>query len=288
MENVTPFMLEMTKRGMKHFVNELKERDDFEVNFFEGQCANCNGVAIVPRYRINGHKDWISVFSGQNVNCKVCIDQKELAKVFDANKESTNEYLMERFEKEYWEIPSDLREAGFKNFRVEGNSALVEAKRVAINYVKDFMEGNRYNMLIMGNPGSGKTHLVTAIARTLKKEGFLIGFLTTGKLISKIQSTFNKGSMKTKEDIYRDISRCNLLILDDLGSEAKSKDEFDWSKKELFEIVNLRIGKPTIYTSNFNEKHLPTAIGMRTTSRLYKDTKFIEVVADDYRKKLKK
>lgn len=81
-------MLEMTKRGMKHFVNELKERDDFEVNFFERKCANCNGIAIVPKYRINGHKDWISVFSGQNVNCKVCIDQKELAKVFDANKKA--------------------------------------------------------------------------------------------------------------------------------------------------------------------------------------------------------
>lgn len=70
---------------------------------------------------------------------------------------------MERFEKEYWEIPNDLKEAGFKNFRVKGNrnSAPLEAKRVAIDYVKDFMEGIRYNLLIMDNPGSGKTHLVT-------------------------------------------------------------------------------------------------------------------------------
>ncbi len=103
-------------------------------------------------------------------------------------------------------------------------------------------------------------------------------------LLSKIKATYSKGSSKTEEDIFNDLRKFDLLVLDDLGSEAKSKDEFDWSKNKLFEIVNCRIGKPTIYTSNFNEKHLPTAIGERVYSRLQYNTKFIEIVTDDFRK----
>ncbi|WP_265154661.1 P-loop NTPase family protein [Bacillus altitudinis] len=117
----------------------------------------------------------------------------------------------------------------------------------------------------------------------LKEEGFLVGVLTTGTLLSKIKSTYQKGASKTEEDVFKDISKFDLLILDDLGSEARSNDEFDWSKNKLFEIVNHRIGKPTIYTSNFNELHLPTAIGERVFSRLQYNNKFIELIADDFR-----
>jgi DNA replication protein DnaC len=137
----------------------------------------------------------------------------------------------------------------------------------------------------MGNPGTGKTHLATAIARTLKKQGYLVGHMTKGMLLSKIKATYQKGSSTTEESILNDLKKIELLILDDLGSEARNRDEFDWSKNKLFEIVNLRIGKPTIYTTNFSEQHLPTAIGERVFSRLYNNTKFITLVTDDYRKK---
>ncbi|RKQ32307.1 ATP-binding protein [Oceanobacillus halophilus] len=288
MKNVTTDFPALMKHCLKHFVTELKDRDDFDVRASERKCVICSKMTTVPEYRFYEKKEWTPAINEQSINCKSCTDQKELAKVLKANHISTKEYLSKRFEKQYWEIPDDLKHAGFKNFLVDSNSNVFEAKRTSIEYVKKFTEiepERRYNLLIMGNPGTGKTHLVTAIARTLRKKGFLVGFITTGKLLGKIQSTFNKGSSYTKEDIYKDIKRFDLLILDDLGSEAKSKDEFDWSKKELFEIVNLRIRKPTIYTTNYNEKHLPTAIGERVYSRLYNNTKFIKLVTDDYRKK---
>lgn len=274
------------KQSMKHFVEELKERDDYEVRMSEQSCNNCGGKAKIPQFRFFGYQEWRSAYKNREIICKVCNDEKELARILEKNKFYWREQLNDYFDKEYCYIPDDLMNAGFKNFQV-GCGNVLEAKKQAMDYVKKFTvidQKDRYNLLIMGNPGTGKTHLATTIARTLKKKGFLIGQLTTGKLLSKIKSTYQNGASQTEEGIFKDLRKIDLLVLDDLGSEARSKDEFDWSKNKLFEIVNLRIGKPTIYTSNFNQEHLPTAIGERVFSRLYNNTKFIELVAEDYRK----
>ncbi|WP_430143291.1 ATP-binding protein [Peribacillus frigoritolerans] len=50
----------------------------------------------------------------------------------------------------------------------------------------------------MGNPGTGKTHLATAIARTLKKQGYLVGHLTTGLLLSKRRKYIDNGRKDIK------------------------------------------------------------------------------------------
>ncbi|MGO5012795.1 ATP-binding protein [Niallia sp. Sow4_A1] len=147
-------------------------------------------------------------------------------------------------------------------------------------------EQDRYNLLIQGNPGTGKTHLCVAIARTLKEKGFIVGFLTTGQLLSKIKSTYNKASIITEENIFKDLKKLDLLILDDLGAEASGGND-DWRKSIIFEIVESRSGKPTIYTSNLTDQDLPMVVGERVFSRLYDNTKFIDLFTEDYRKKLR-
>ncbi|WP_409405707.1 ATP-binding protein [Priestia megaterium] len=287
MKDTNTLLSDRFKRCMKHFVEELKERSDYEARISSWKCISCGGEAYTPEYRILGQKEWKSIYKCQEIQCKTCKEQEELAKASESNKICLLGQLATRFEKEYWYIPADLKNAGFKNFNVFEAGNVFEAKRDAMNYVKNFTgmpPNERYNLLIMGNPGTGKTHLVTAIARTLKEKGFLVGLLTTGQLLTKIQATFNKGAIRTKQDIYMDLGKLDLLILDDLGSEARTGTEFDWRKNEMFEIVNLRTGKPTIYTSNFNEQHLPTAIGERAFSRINYNTKFIELVTEDYRK----
>lgn len=286
MEKSTVSLEDLFKRSMKHYVDEIKNRDDYEVRVSEGTCSICKGELKIPELRIYGEKEWKSAYKEKGNECKFCADQRELIKVLDKNKSNLHEQLICRFEDEYWYIPNDLKHAGFKNFTVNVNGNVLEAKK-AMDYVRIFAEDDpkkRSNLLIIGNPGTGKTHLATAISRTLKQKGFLVGQLTTGTLLSKIRATYQKGASNSEETIFNDLKKFDLLVLDDLGSEARSKDEFDWSKNKLFEIVNHRIGKATIYTSNFNEKHLPTAIGERVYSRLYNNTKFIELVTEDYRK----
>ncbi|WP_100400613.1 ATP-binding protein [Bacillus sp. FJAT-44742] len=288
MNEVTTALSDLFKRSMKHYVEELQNRNDYEARMAEEVCIVCRGKANSPEYRIHGEKEWKRACKELEIKCKACTEQKELARVLERNKIKSNEHLNRRFEKEYWFIPEDLKNAGFKNFTVGNEGTLHEAKRTTMDYVKTFhslAQEKRSNLLIMGNPGTGKTHLTTAVARTLKEKGILVGHLTTGTLLSKIKSTYQKGSKQTEEGIFNDLRKFELLVLDDLGSEARSKDEFDWSKNKLFEIVNLRVGKPTIYTSNFNEQHLPSAVGERVYSRLHHRTNFIKLVTEDFRKK---
>src|SRR5690606_16674629 len=270
---------------MKRIVAELKSRDDYEARMNQVECSTCGREANRPEYRIFGEKEWKSAFQELKVDCSECANQKELAKIMNTNKRNLREIIKERFEKDYWIIPPDLLSAGFKNFKTNNNSVF-EAKRAVMEYVKTFDSNpeSRYNLLLMGNSGAGKSHLAVTKARTLKEKGFIVGFLTSGTLLTKIQDTWKEKDHQSKEKIYKDLEMFELLVIDDIGSEAKSASEYDWSKKELFEIVERRKCKPTIYTSNFNIEHLPTAIGEKVFSRLHYNTKFIEIVTEVYRK----
>lgn len=280
------------KKYAKQWVPELADCEEYEVMRLDKACDECTAPAASAFvYRIEGEKEWKNISEGPDL-CSSCFQKKnakEISETWNLQIKDQNQARNSRLTKEYWIIPDDLQEAGFRNYK-DTNAVTTNAKREAMQYTKDFMaasEENRTNLLMMGNPGTGKSHLCVAIGRTLIEKGFTVGFLTTGTLLTKIKATYNKGASRTEDEIMKDISQFNLLILDDLGSESGNKSEFDWAKKTLFEIVNKRIGRATIYTSNFNDTELGEAVGLRTASRLYTNTKFIDVFTDDYRKTLR-
>lgn len=273
----------MYKRGLKQFIPDLKERDDFDFEMITTECIRCGGEDYTWKYRFHGENQW-HVFQ-KKYHCGAC----EINDYFKNSKTEHNQKVQESLIERYWHIPNDLQEAGFKNFE-RTSSITNKAADICTDYVKHFKSNQpekRFNMLIMGNPGTGKSHLSVAIARTLRASNFKVGFLTTGKLLSMIKSTYQKGASRTENDILEDLSKFDLLVLDDLGAEQSSKDEFAWSKKTLFEIVNLRSGKPTIYTTNYDDLSIAEVVGERVASRLYVNSKYIDMFTNDYRKRLK-
>jgi DNA replication protein DnaC len=273
------------KAGLKRIVPELRDRDDFQVEAFKSFCVRCEKQTCSRyRYKFDDSDTWIEPEENEDI-CRFCRDQSFFEDYQPESIKQQKLQIQERLTNEYLEIPDDLRGAGFKTYK-ETNEITKTAKAEAMKYVRSFKD-DRYNLLLMGNPGTGKSHLCAAIARTLRASGFTVGFITTGALFNKIKATYNKGSSRTEAQIIEDIKKFELLVLDDVGSEAKSSND-DWGKKTIFEIVNSRIGKPTIYTSNLNDKTLPTAIGERAFSRLYNNTKFIDLFTEDYRKSLRR
>ncbi|MDM5310347.1 ATP-binding protein [Peribacillus frigoritolerans] len=271
---------------VKKLVPKLADRDDFEAEYqYKLPCSSCREeTAIGLFYRILNQEDWYA--ASETMECSVCRDRE----AFNVNQSKSLEELRasisERLTNEYFLLPEDLMDAGFKNFE-KTNDVSSKAKEEAMSYTKMFLAGDQYNLLIMGNPGTGKSHLCTAIARTIKETGCSVGFLTTGKLLSIIKTAYSKGAAKSEEDILRDIKKIDLLVLDDVGSEAIGGND-NWRKGMIFEIVECRSGKPTIYTTNLTDTVLPVAVGDRVFSRLYKNTKFIDLFIEnyDYRKKL--
>lgn len=267
-------------------VPELKGIE-FEVEFQKNiKCPGCGSIdekgAGALFYRVNKNSEWIQ--AGESFKCSSCRDAEALLTYMNTDLTEQRQQISNRLTKEYYLLPDGLKNAGFKNYQ-ETNKVTARAKRKAIDYTKSFIAGekDRFNLLLTGSCGTGKSHLSVAISRTLKEKGFIVGFLTTGQLLSKIKSTYNKGSSKTEEDIFRDLKRIDCLILDDVGSEAIGGNE-DWRKGMIFEIVESRSGKPTIYTSNLTEEDLDKAVGGRVYSRLFDNTQFIDLFTDDFRK----
>lgn len=271
---------------MRNEVVELKECDDFKVEYRKQslQCPKCAEEKTDGLYyQIYGEEEWKQI-NNNPWPCDRCRGQEAFEKYQKESLVQSKLLIAERLTKEYFHIPECLTNSGFKNYK-ETNKITAAAKGKAILFTKTFLasEKERHNLLIMGNPGTGKTHLCVAIARTLKEEGFTVGFLTTGTLLSMIKETYQKGAAKTEAEIFRDLKKFDLLILDDLGSEANGGNN-DWRIGMLFEIVESRSGKPTIYTSNLTGTDLKNAVGSRVYSRLYDNTKFIDLFTEDYRK----
>lgn len=271
-------------------IPELQDRDDFIVEYKRNSldCPKCGAKNATGGffYKFYGSDEWVYK-GGKPLECDKCSSEISWAEYKERTERERLDYINQRVEQEYYSVPENLKEAGFKNYQQLDN-VTTKAKAAAVQYVKDFLEGNRYNLLMQGNPGTGKSHLSVAIARTIKAKDsdYIIGFITTGELLRKIKDTYSAGASRSEADIFKDLKLMDLLILDDLGSEAIGGND-DWRKGMLFEIINSRLGKPTIYTSNFTDDELPTAIGARSFSRLYDNTKFIDLFTDDYRKKLK-
>ncbi|MEC1723922.1 ATP-binding protein [Schinkia azotoformans] len=278
----------LAHKSLRMFIPDLKglEPEDYESEEIEAICTECGGNTHGGwKYKLQGDNEWREYDSSKDGLCLDCSSRKSFEEEMKQNKIRYRESFMNR----YWFIPTDLENAGFKTYE-RRNNITTNAANTCIAYVKEFQKGKpeeRHNLLLMGNPGTGKSHLSVAVARTLREVGFLVGFITTGKLLALIKDTYNRDSDRSENDILEDIKKFDLLVLDDLGAEQGNKDEFSWTRKTLFEIINSRLGKPTIYTTNFNDSNIAEAVGERIASRLYVKSKFIDLFTDDYRKKLR-
>lgn len=138
-------------------------------------------------------------------------------------------------------------------------------------FVSDFKE-TKENLLFMGKPGVGKTFLSNCIAKALLDEGNSVIYFTSIQLFDTLSRVafsydYSDDSLAVKEDLYT----CDLLIIDDLGTESVTK----FVEAQLFNLINERIirDKATIISTNlalsditeyYSERILSRLVGMYT------------------------
>lgn len=163
------------------------------------------------------------------------------------------------------------------------------AYRTAQKYVaafQKFLLPGGVGMYLHGPTGSGKTRLACAVANSLINELHSVVYWNTPSLLEALKATFDGEG--TEAQIMEAAHDCDLLILDDLGSERPT----EWVRGILYELINSRIdaGLPTIITSNFAPETPELAreemLGARIMSRLNDREIFppISNTATDYRK----
>lgn len=172
----------------------------------------------------------------------------------------TEEKVQEDIEtlSEHAGIPFAFRKTKLKSMNMSFYTKNITAEMMTVqDYVSRFSEyvHSGYSLYIWSAfCGSGKTMLSSAIGNEILEYGYSVRFTTTEAMFSKIQETYRDKSEHSENYVTDEFKECDLLILDDFGSEKIS----EWVDSKLFEIINARIEhkRATIYTSNIEPSKL--------------------------------
>lgn len=145
------------------------------------------------------------------------------------------------------------------------------------DYANNFEDGS--NLLLYGDTGVGKTFLSTCIARQLLDGGHSVLYLSAIDLFERLGHSYDE------EDAENYILDCDLLIIDDLGTELINA----YTNSKLFMCINERIlnNRSTIISTNLSPKDLMVTYSERIFSRISQSYKFLKLFGDDIRLHIK-
>jgi len=137
-------------------------------------------------------------------------------------------------------------------------------------------------MILSGNPGTGKNHLATAIARMVMDSGFSVMQTTAHEVIMRIRETWGKTSVASEREVVRIFGQADLLILDEVGKQFGGKGD----EVHLFEVVNQRYleMKPTIVLSNETKEGIEDYLGTAAFDRLCENGVLLQMNWPGYRR----
>ena len=210
-----------------------------------------------------------------NYGC-ICADIKLSKRALQLKKEAALNKIRDKFD-HFSLVNESLKAATLDNYQPT-NAELEQAKKDITEYINSF-NGKR-NLLLYGNYGTGKSHLSIAVTKELMAEGYNCLFLSLPKLLTKIKDTYNNDGI-TEDELLKAIQQVDLLVLDDIGAEHHT----EWVGTKLFEVMDDRAGKSTIYTTNLNSKELREKMNERNFSRLMENVKVIKMNGEDYRRR---
>lgn len=181
-----------------------------------------------------------------------------------------------------------MEDQTFKSFKLdlypEAGGARKNMERI-YNKVKDYAENfssKSGNLLFTGGTGVGKTFLSSAVARHVIDKGFSVVYDSISNIVSEFESVkFNKA----QTDLSK-YDTCDLLIIDDLGTEMITQ----FSESVVYTLLNNRINmrKPMIVSTNINPERVGEMYSQSVVSRLSGEFLVLPFVGKDLRQNRKK
>ena len=158
-------------------------------------------------------------------------------------------------------------------------SVMERTYQLCVQYANNFspLSGN---LLFSGDTGLGKTFLSACIAKTVAGKGYSVVYESAPHLFAKLE----KAKFHPDETSWQEVdkySQCDLLIIDDLGTEMPGV----FTTSALYTLVNDRIlrQKATIISTNLLGDHLDSRYSPQVASRLRGDFRRVAFVGEDIR-----
>ena len=139
------------------------------------------------------------------------------------------------------------------------------------------------SMLFIGGTGLGKTHLSTSIARRVIERGYDVFYNSAVGMISDFEfRRFGSSLVQSEGDRTERYTECDLLIIDDLGTEVINQ----FTLSCLYHVINTRLNlqKPTVISTNLSSAELRKSYNDRITSRLMGEFVLVPFYGTDIRK----
>lgn len=245
----------------------------------------------LKREKLLAEKNIESDYNKVKYNCEKCSDTG-----FIGNdkcdclklKLRANEYEMSN-------IGNLIKTHNFENFDFsfysnEKNKSGISPKEyieLAYNKSKKMCEDfeNSKSILFYGNSGLGKTFLSCCIAKEIIDLGYDVRFFRAEKMFSIYDDyKFNRGNFEENRRKIDEIYNCDLLIIDDLGTEFFTQNSLSF----LLDIVTERIikNKKIVITTNLSIEEMDKKYTPRFVSQLNESFNPIRLEGEDIRKLL--
>ena len=146
----------------------------------------------------------------------------------------------------------------------------------------DCFNSDYHNLFFYGTVGTGKSFLSGCIAKELLDAGHSVVYFSSVGLFEKLaRLSFDYNSKEELSDLYEDLFSCDLLIIDDLGTELIN----NFSSSQFFSCLNERIlrKKSIIISTNLSLQELRDRYSDRIFSRITSNFKLCKITGPDIR-----
>ncbi|MCI8541710.1 ATP-binding protein [Acetatifactor aquisgranensis] len=225
---------------------------------------------LEPLYRCADCQDTGYITSGNGLREKChCFRQQEISILY------AQSHIQDTIERENF---STLSYAYYRDDDLRRFETAVDISR---KFIKDFRE-NYQNLFFYGTVGTGKSFLSGCIAGELLKNGnSVIYFSASGLFDTLARYTFDGRLKDSLHDLCEDLYSCDLLIIDDLGTEITNS----FVTSELFSCLNERHlrGKSTLISTNISLEELRDRYSDRIFSRITSGFTLCKLTGPDIR-----
>lgn len=161
----------------------------------------------------------------------------------------------------------------FRGCSFDTFAATTQAQEGALAACREYAEGFEESvrtgrgLLLLGNVGTGKTHLACAIAQHVVREFEAWAVVTSAAEICRtMKGSFGRGAAYSERDVLDELGGPELLVIDEVGVQSGS----DFSPGVLSDVIDRRYQhlRPTVLVSNRKPQELPQFIGDRAVDRL--------------------
>lgn len=231
------------------------------------ECEECQDTGFIGDKQCKCFKQALIDLSYEQSNIKTILSKENFSK----------------FTPIYWSKDKFVNANGELTSQYDSMTAIYEH---CVSFCKNFKNSHQ-NLLMLGGTGLGKTFFCNCIAKKILDDGHTVLYFTAPQLFKLLNdSKFNRDSLDEKNlDLISTINKVDLLIIDDLGTEAITTNTIS----ELFDIINSRYVSQlsTIISTNLTFQQLATSYSKRVFSRLYGEYEPLQFIGEDIRKQKK-